>query len=600
MKQNTSFFILIVTLLLVGMSECTMLDEIQPAVEGVFANKMTARQRTPTHKVTSTQAYIERGPIIITSNFLLNSSFPGKGTMDEPIRIKGYNITSSSNTLISISDTTYYFCIENNLLNGLNPTGADGILLDNVTHGKIYNNTISNNLYAGITMGEAKNNIIANNTIYGSNIIQDHGIVVEWSSDNNIFANNTIYNCNSVGIAIGDSENNTFSGNYIFDPNDTGNQAIGLNNANNTTISDNKIEDHNQALGFVSTSHSRVANNVIVNCNFGIDLHTSSNNNSIAQNVIYSCEDYGIRLENSINNTTISYNDFADNTPWSTSQAFDNGSNNVFVNNFWKNWSGIGSYACDGSAGNGDSSPLMNPFHISEPSITAPTAGTLPLTGNVSIQWTAASDIFDHSLTYSVFYSANDGGSWSTLASGLTTTNYALDTTTIVNGTSILLKIHVIDSLGFVVKTISNESFLIFNPPHQLSTLNITTPIKDDTLTGQVDITWTPAMDTWNHEVNYNLYYSSDDGAIWTQLAGGLTSTSYSWNTTTVPNGFSYRIKVVATCSGGLTEINISESFTIQNPTFTTTTSSSASKMGNLIGLIALGILITVRKSRKR
>ncbi|MFX0015515.1 MAG: hypothetical protein ACFE98_13065, partial [Candidatus Hermodarchaeota archaeon] len=60
-------------------------------------NEMIAH---PTLKGTSTQAYIEHGPITITSDFQLNNSgYPGNGTIDDPIRIEGYNITFSSGDL---------------------------------------------------------------------------------------------------------------------------------------------------------------------------------------------------------------------------------------------------------------------------------------------------------------------------------------------------------------------------------------------------------------------------------------------------------------------------------------------------------------------
>jgi hypothetical protein len=48
----------------------------------------------------SVQTYTPSSPILITNDNDLNTSFPGKGTFDDPIRIEGYNITSTGIKLI--------------------------------------------------------------------------------------------------------------------------------------------------------------------------------------------------------------------------------------------------------------------------------------------------------------------------------------------------------------------------------------------------------------------------------------------------------------------------------------------------------------------
>ena len=127
---------------MVGLSSWTIGQKIQLTSENPRTTKQKTESGIITPKVTSSQAYIERGPISITSDFQLNNSgFPGNGTIDDPIRIEGYNITSSSGTLISISDTTYYFRIANCLINGMS-TAGDGISFSNVIHGSIDNNII--------------------------------------------------------------------------------------------------------------------------------------------------------------------------------------------------------------------------------------------------------------------------------------------------------------------------------------------------------------------------------------------------------------------------------------------------------------------------
>ncbi|MFW9996525.1 MAG: SBBP repeat-containing protein, partial [Candidatus Odinarchaeota archaeon] len=135
-----------------------------------------------------------------------------------------------------------------------------------------------------------------------------------------------------------------------------------------------------------------------------------------------------------------------------------------------------------------------------------------------------------------------------------------------------------------------------------ISTPKIKYPTAGTIANGTITIEWSAASDIFNHSITYSVYYSPDEGATWTLLASGLTSTSYPWDTNTVPNGFSYLIKVVVTCSGGSSIESISdEPFTIQNtistsgPSFTFTPG-----MTSFVFFAAFVALITVRKGRKR
>ncbi len=203
-------------------------------------------------------------------------------------------------------------------------------------------------------------------------------------------------------------------------------------------------------------------------------------------------------------------------------------------------------------------------------------------------------------------YSPNDGGSWITLTSGLTTTSYTLDTTLIADGTYILLKVHAVDSVGFIAQTVSTTSFIISND--QLTIPTVLSPNGGETLTGSVTLTWTAALDSNDHSVSYTVYYSSDEGATWTELTSGLTTTSYSWDTTTAPNGFSYLVKIIATCSEGLSAEDVSDdTFAVYNEieteTTTTTTLTSDVTIPGLTSLIliwALGTWIVVRKKQEK
>jgi parallel beta-helix repeat protein len=625
-------------------------------------DKTALQPRTSIQKVSSTQAYFERGSITITSDNQLNNSavtgFTGNGTIDDPILIKGYNITFSSGTLIYISDTTYHFRIANNLLNGMN-TSMFGISLSNTINGVIENNTIYNigpndigNTGIQITAG-SENNSISNNIVYNSG----NGIGLEPPSNHNIIVNNSIYNCGG-GIGLG-GNNNYIVNNTIHDVNTFGIFTGAGGSSNNQTITENEIYNcgsgHN-GINIEESNHNTITRNVIHNCDGGIGLggNLGSNDNVVKDNEIKS-NDAGITLDKSINNSIInnfisdngnqgmmlysgsdnntisgnvisnnemgfvidsdkniisenvisdndinllngndnnftnnvfynnynpndpagirvspgvsgnifSKNDFAQNSV-TLSQVDDSGTNTLFLNNHWSDWTGTGPYSIGGFAENQDPSPLINPYHLSVPAVTAPTYENLTLADNVNIAWNASSDTVGHAITYSVFYSTNDGGSWTTLGSGLTTTNYTLDTTTIADGTNVLIKIHTIDSVGFVAKTVFSEIFLIGNTPHQLSLPSLIFPAGGETLSGIVDISWTASVDSWGYSVAYNVSYSADGGSTWIQLALDLEATSLSWDTKLVSDGSNYLLKLVAISS----DLNTSSTttFAIDNP----------------------------------
>ncbi|MFX0208989.1 MAG: right-handed parallel beta-helix repeat-containing protein [Candidatus Hodarchaeota archaeon] len=719
MKHAKFLLLVFAILLFFGMNWWVIPIEPQPTIEGEFVNRMTARPRLPIQKVSSIQVYNERGPISVNGDSDLMTQFPGHaGTSTDPIRIENYNITYSGGTLISIGNTTYYFSINNCLLNGLGTT-INGIYFDDVIHGTIVNNTIYDNFESGILVSGtgSENNTIESNTIYNNG----HGIHIDEADNNTIFNNsvhenawsgirlsnsshnfisenyvhnhsysgialfscsentishNTAYNNDLNGIKIADADstnnklffntiynsggsgiliytipinldifntilNNTcfnnsykmgsgipdywtsgitvdyssanISNNTVFDNFDNGmlilrsKNSVVSNNiirdnarhgisvalANTTTIANNEVFNNaKDGIHFFGSFNNSILNNSIYNNMMtGISLslfddlgiyRSGSDSNNISNNAIFNT--YGVNIFAGTNNL-ITHNDI-------TGESTDSGTNNVFTENYWSDWAGSGVYNIGGSPGNQDPYPATNPYHLSAPIITAP-ATDLTLEDEVVIQWTASTDTLGHLLTYSVFYSPNNGVSWTSLVSNLLTTSYTLDTTTIADGTYILLKVQVTDSVGFIAETISEQTFLILNA---LSPPTIIFPNGRETLNGTVTIEWKTSLDPFDHSVTYTVYYSSDNGAFWTVLATDLTTTSYSWDTTTVPNGFSYLIKVEATCSAGVTIESISEdTFAIQNPT----SSVGTPGMSILMPFLAFGALVVLRRGRR-
>jgi len=172
----------------------------------------------------------------------------------------------------------------------------------------------------------------------------------------------------------------------------------------------------------------------------------------------------------------VMWNDFIGNHPGGSSQASDEGSNNVFAHNYWdnhdftdRNGDGIADtpYAIDGASANQDLTPLTalaNTYHsLSTPTIAYPYSGET-LQGTVTIQWAAAIDTWEHSITYTVSYSADDGYTWILLASGLSTSEYEWNTTTIADGSAYRIQVVATCSDGLTAENRSDAPFAIQNP----------------------------------------------------------------------------------------------------------------------------------------
>ncbi len=112
-----------------------------------------------------------------------------------------------------------------------------------------------------------------------------------------------------------------------------------------------------------------------------------------------------------------------------------------------------------------------------------------------------------------------------------------------------------IASVWFTVDTTSPK----FTP-----TVTIMSPNGGEYWNGTQTINWTATGPNANPLI-YTVYYSSDGGQIWTQLAAGLNETSYQWDTTTVENGENCLIQVEAS-NGIPTGSDVSDaSFIIAN-----------------------------------
>ncbi|MFQ5981178.1 MAG: right-handed parallel beta-helix repeat-containing protein [Candidatus Heimdallarchaeota archaeon] len=442
-----------------------------------------------------TPSYVNHAPISISSNSEFSSlGFSGSGTPEDPFRIEDFNITASSGTLIAISNTTAYFSLSKNLLNGLT-TASSGIGLYNVTHGTIALNLIGNNSNAGIAVNSSSSIIITENTVKSS----EDGVRVVDTPNTVVFANNVTNNA-GFGIYLESANNSSLSNNSIHDNLQNG---LYLKETSNTTITVNTISNHWSAdynfsnILLENASKNIIANNSVFNSHYGLNLLSSANENLIANNTIHDHLQHGLRLEyasrntilhNSIlsnrfhgmlltygaNENPIHFNDFQGNNVGGR-QAQDDGANNVFAGNYWSDWRSPDAdadsildspYPLAGSANNSDLMPLATmDAHILLPiDVIFPNGGE-NLSGNITIRWSASRDSNGHPILYAVYYSSVDGSSWTQLAFALTATSFLWDTTsdTDLRGGNFRIKIVAYDDRGLLIEDSSDGPFAIEN-----------------------------------------------------------------------------------------------------------------------------------------
>ncbi len=384
--------------------------------------------------------------------------------------------------------------------------------------------------------------------------------------------NNTIFDADFNGIYLYNTNKSQIHGNNIYR---TVSNGLYVVYSHNNSFIDNTISEGLDISLYVWGSHQNNFSQNVISRSFGWGiLLGQANNNTMMLNRVENSSYEGIFCYESKNNN-IEKNDFLFNYI-GYPQAFDDQTNpdfkNIFSHNHWNDWTIPDNdlnrivdqpYDIEGLANNQDLYPLTVPYlqyvhKITKPTLVHPNGGEI-LSGLTSIQWSMANDSWDHKVSYTLYYSSDNGSSWILLQTNLTVTTYTWDTNTVADGSEYLIQIIVNCSEGLIISDYSNSPFKIENLKHALSIPHVIYPNGGESLTGQVTIQWNNAMDSWNHLVLYTLYYSANNGSTWILLISDLNSNSYIWNTLIIDEGTNYLIKVVATCTGDLTIADISD-----------------------------------------
>ncbi|MFX0171546.1 MAG: NosD domain-containing protein [Candidatus Hodarchaeota archaeon] len=323
--------------------------------------------------------------------------------------ISGNTITDITGSAMYLEGSTHNELSNNDISGG---NGSRGIYLNGADWNKIIGNDIKGStsltslatsvkysvggvagtaaISHGVFLNPSHHNYISGNTISD---FTDSGMILEGSTYNDVFDNDIINNIgvnDSRGIYLDGSDWNDITYNDIFGPASftssptsvkcsvgglAGTAAIShgvfLNPSHNNYISNNNIYN-NTGNGLYlqgSTENTVEGNKIIDNQENGIFLE-ESDATSIINNVIYDDEFYGINLDDGSGDNFILENDIIGNNIGGTSQLLDDGTGNLFSNNFLvdhdntdANNDGVSdnSYPIDGYANNYDSYPYAVP-----------------------------------------------------------------------------------------------------------------------------------------------------------------------------------------------------------------------------------------------
>lgn len=226
--------------------------------------------------------------------------------------------------------------------------------------------------------------------------------------------------------------------------------------------------------------------------------------------------------------------------------------------------------------------------------IVSPNGGE-SLKGANTITW-MANDPQGDTLTFTVYYSLNEGQNWIIIAEGLTDLFCQWDTTMVPDGSAYLIKVEASDGTQTGMD-VSDASFEIANGVTRPSTntaptINIIRPNGGERVHGLYEIRWS-VNDLDGDTLMSTIYYSPNSGQTWTKLASGVTDTSYSWDTSRLQTGSNYLIKVEVS-DGTLTAEDASDATFTVSPEATSMETSPGEVFVPGLALIETGGAILV------
>ncbi len=407
-------------------------------------------------------------------------------------KIGSYLYTSENTTIIentaSFNEESIQLFYSTNcsiISNKVNNSTKYGIRFDNCENGSISDNVVTNSTEAGIYINSDESHIYRN-LILSSNEL---GLYVT-NSKYNLLQWNVIAYCGSYGISVKDSSFNDISWNDFFE-NNVDDTSQGEESTSETGGVYNLIY-YNYWEDWVAHSTDADSNGILDDPYLLTGTSLSQDHSPLASP--YHLSKPTITSPNGGENypkgyLTIIWNPSTDllshELKYSIYYSTDGGYNwspivsdlNI-TSYFWNASSEIGflnssSYKIKVTAScnigfsafdtSDDNFTLQNLQHgLSEPTVISPNGGET-LRGEIMISWDASVDNWEHTVNYSVFYSADNGSTWKSLVEGLTNSSINWNTRTVVDGENYLVKVEAYCSEGLMSLDISDGTFIIKN-----------------------------------------------------------------------------------------------------------------------------------------
>ena len=337
---------LILGIFVIGIVFCSLLIKTQAItvsfnIEDKRIESSTISMLTTSSTIVDLSLVTHEPIIIINDANFSDYGFPGSGTETHPYIIDGYNITTTDYYGIYVEYVTSFFIIKNSYFRA----AICGIYLYNIYNiAKIVNNTFELNAQRGIYLQFTEDCLVENNTCLSN----DHGISIDVSSGtvlkNNTckFGYNGIFVDNSPNTIIleNDCDYNLHHGIHIRGSylssminNTLSNgekDGLYVENSDNSIIKSNLVFNNSDlSIRFVDSDTCIIGNNTCRTSTKGLDLQNSYSCR-ITYNLLQENTEYGISSSFSSSNNIIHHNNFIDNNLGGTSQAFDDGTSNIW------------------------------------------------------------------------------------------------------------------------------------------------------------------------------------------------------------------------------------------------------------------------------
>jgi parallel beta-helix repeat protein len=419
--------------------------------------------------------------------------------------------TSKNNTVVDnyinnneVSAILLYLLTNNNTINSntLSDNGVGIYIIESP------NNTLDNNILihnsiklegdnATILIQESvKNNFVNGKpfifwqNVTSSTVPENSGGVILLNSTN-IDVKNLHIDNSSFGIQIISSNKITIQNNTILN----GITGIHILNSNANFLINNAVENNLfKGILIENSSLNRVENNTVIsNKDLGISLILQSNNNTIKLNKIINNQHHGISISEKSKQNLVKNNQFYSNNQGG-SQAYDNGTFNEFILNYWNDWVAPDSdnngivdipYIIEGTIFNYDNYPVIisNSIQIIFPPNLQVLKSSQIIHNEINLTWTPATDLWDLNVKYNLYYSENGGTTWDAIISGLENTNYLWIIKNLPDGSNYILLLESVNTNGLNIN-ITSVIFTIDNTPPNIQLLSpVNTTYTNSTIT---------------------------------------------------------------------------------------------------------------------